>query len=176
MESPFLKSAIRQFETYKQLGEKTFAQLDEEQLSYQPNHESNSIFIIVKHLHGNMLSRWTDFLTSDGEKPWRKRDEEFEQQEPTRERMMTLWNEGWKCLFDALFLLTEEDIQKKIKIRGEEHSVMEAINRQMAHYPYHVGQIVYIAKMLADKNWKSLSIPRNGSAKFNEEMFRGKKD
>lgn len=168
----YITSARKQFEYYKMLGEKTFAQLSEEQLFWQYNEESNSIAMIVKHLWGNMLSRWTDFLTSDGEKEWRQRDAEFENDIASREELLIKWNEGWACLFKALDSLTTEDLNKEIYIRNEGHSVVEAINRQLAHYPYHVGQIVFIGKMVCDINWNSLSIPRGNSKAFNTEMLK----
>ncbi len=156
----YLTSARKQFEYYKQLGEKTFAQLTDEQLFWQYNEESNSIAMIVKHLCGNMLSRWTDFLTSDGEKEWRQRDAEFESYFTTREELLNRWNEGWDCLFKALDSMTIDDLGKEIYIRNESHTVLAAINRQLAHYPYHIGQIVYIGKMVCDAKWTSLSIPK----------------
>lgn len=168
----YITSARKQFEYYKMLGEKTFAQLSEEQLFWQYNEESNSIAMIVKHLWGNMLSRWTDFLTSDGEKEWRQRDAEFENDIASREELLIKWNEGWACLFKALDSLTTEDLNKEIYIRNEGHSVVEAINRQLAHYPYHIGQIVFIGKMVCDINWNSLSIPRGNSKAFNTEMLK----
>lgn len=171
MKTDYLPSARQQFEQYKKLGEKTFAQLSDEQLFWQYNTESNSIATIVKHLWGNMLSRWTDFLTTDGEKPWRQRDAEFENDITTRAELLQKWNEGWQCLFTALNQLTEADLERKVLIRHEAHTVMEAINRQLTHYPYHIGQIVFIGKMVLDNNWHSLSIPKNGSKKFNEEKM-----
>lgn len=167
----YIKSARRQFEYYKDLADKTFDQVQDEKLFFKYNEESNSIAIIVQHLWGNMLSRWTDFLTTDGEKDWRKRDNEFEEVVKTREELLIKWNEGWKCLFNAMDSLKEEDFLKTIYIRNQGHSVMEAINRQLAHYPYHIGQIVFIGKMLANENWKSLSIPRNKSSDYNSEKF-----
>lgn len=175
MKGSYLESAIKQFEYYKMLGEKTFAQLQEEQLFWQHNEESNSIAIIVKHLWGNMLSRWTDFLTTDGEKEWRNRDEEFENDIKDKEELLHKWNEGWQCLLDALNALEESDLDKVIYIRNQGHTVLEAINRQLAHYPYHVGQIVLIGKMLCDKDWKSLSILRGSSHQFNVEKFSQEK-
>ena len=147
MKSGYLSSAIKQFEYYKMLGDKTFAQLTEEQLFWQPNAESNSIAIIVQHLYGNMMSRWTDFLTSDGEKDWRERDQEFTTVITDRETMVMRWEAGWKCLFEALQSLSESDLGRTIYIRNQGHTVMEAINRQLAHYPYHVGQIVFLGKL-----------------------------
>jgi hypothetical protein len=159
----YIESAMKQFKYYKLLGEKTFCQLTDAQLFYQVNNESNSIATIVKHLHGNMRSRWTDFLTTDGEKEWRKRDEEFENDISTRQELLEKWEAGWSCLFNALNTITESDISKKIYIRNEGHSILEAINRQLSHYPYHIGQIVFIGKMLTTKDWNSLSIPKGAS-------------
>jgi len=167
----YLTSITKQFEYYKQLGEKTFEQLKDDELMYKYNEESNSIAIIVQHLWGNMMSRWTDFLTADGEKEWRKRDEEFETQVITKDEMLGKWNEGWKCLFDALTSLKEDDLEKTIYIRNQGHSAADAINRQLAHYCYHVGQIVFLGKMLAHDHWKSLSIPKNQSKEYNSEKF-----
>lgn len=172
---PYLKSADRQFRYYKKLGEDAMAQIDDAALLWQPNAESNSIATIVKHLWGNMLSRWTDFLTTDGEKPWRERDAEFENDLGDRETIMKKWNDGWQCLFDALSSITDEDLERIVYIRNEGHSVMEAINRQIAHYCYHVGQIVYVAKMAKNDQWKSLSIPRNKSKDYNNDKFSQEK-
>lgn len=169
MES-FLESVIRQFEYYKLLGEKTFAQLPDEKLFEQYNEESNSIATIVKHLCGNMLSRWTDFLTTDGEKEWRKRDGEFENDITNKEEMLQKWHHGWKICLDTLKSLTSEDLTKTVYIRNQGHTVMEAINRQLAHYPYHIGQIVFIGKMYAQK-WETLSIPKGSSKEYNSEKF-----
>ena len=172
MTNNYLESAIKQFEYYKMLGEKTFEQLTDEQLFWQYNQESNSIATIVKHLWGNMLSRWTDFLTTDGEKEWRKRDAEFDNDIADKAELLSKWNEGWDCLFNALNPLTEDDLNKEIFIRNQGHSVIEAINRQLAHYPYHIGQIVYIGKMLKNEEWKSLSIAKNKSEKSTIEMLK----
>ena len=150
MLNDYLASTRKQFEYYKMLGEKTFDQLTDEQLFWQANPESNSIATIVKHLWGNMMSRWTDFLTTDGEKEWRQREAEFENDLQTREAMLGLWNEGWDCLFQALDSVNEENINTIIYIRNQGHSIVEALNRQLAHYPYHVGQIVFIGKMVKD--------------------------
>jgi hypothetical protein len=168
--SGFLKDSIKRFKSYKELGDKTFEQLEEKDFFYQPNSESNSIAIIVQHLYGNMLSRWTNLLTEDGEKTWRKRDAEFEVQDLSKEDVISFWNEGWKCLFSALESLTEDDLTKNINIRGESLPVYDAILRQLAHYPSHVGQITYIGKMLKGKDWKSLSIPKHQSNTFNQSM------
>ena len=150
-------------------------QVTDEQLFWHANEESNSIATIVKHLRGNMLSRWTDFLTTDGEKPDRERDKEFEQEKKDRSTVLQQWGEGWCCLFSALDSITDADLERIIYIRNEGHTVLEAINRQIAHYSYHVGQMVYIAKICANDNWKSLSIPRNKSSEFNQEKFSQEK-
>jgi len=160
MNNNYLESAKKQFEQYKTLGEKTFAQLPEDKLFWQYNEDSNSIATIVKHLWGNMLSRWTDFLTTDGEKDWRKRDAEFENDLNSRQQLLDKWNEGWDCLFKAINSLTPNDLDKIIYIRTQPLTVTEAINRQLTHYAYHVGQIVFLGKMLAENEWGSLSIPR----------------
>ena len=171
MKTDYLESAIKQFEYYKMLGEKTIARIPDDKLSWQYNAESNSVATIVKHLHGNMLSRWTDFLTSDGEKPWRERDAEFDNDVPSRASIEKLWNEGWDCTFNALRPLTDDDLGKIVYIRNQGHTVTEAINRQLAHYPYHIGQIVFIGKMLLDNNWETLSIARGKSTDFNADKF-----
>lgn len=171
MESDYLESARKQFEYYKLLGDKTFAQVSDEHLFLQINEASNSIATLVKHLWGNMLSRWTDFLESDGEKPTRHRDAEFENDLTSREEVLAKWNEGWGCLFTALDALRPEDLDRIIHIRNQGHTVVEAINRQLAHYPYHVGQIVFLGKMFAQGEWTSLSIPKGGSGSFNAEKF-----
>jgi len=170
MEIQYIDSASKQFEYYKKLGEKTFAQLSEEQLRWKPNEESNSIAIIVQHLHGNMLSRWTDFLTSDGEKPWRARDNEFENMSVNASEVLILWDEGWSCLFEALSKLDDTDLKRTILIRSQELSVMDAIHRQLAHYAYHVGQMVFIGKLLLDNQWQTLSIAKGGSEAFNASL------
>jgi hypothetical protein len=170
MNTVYLESVIKQFEYYKLLGEQTFAQVPEERLFWQYNEESNSIATIVKHLSGNMQSRWTDFLTTDGEKDWRDRDWEFENELSTKIAMLALWDKGWQILLDTLRSLKEDDLDKIIYIRNQGHTVMEAINRQLAHYPYHIGQIVFIGKMMST-GWHSLSIPRGGSQKYNANKF-----
>ena len=171
MENNYLESIKKQFEFYKVLGEKTIEQLTDEKITWQYNAESNSIAIIVKHLWGNMLSRWTDFLSADGEKDWRDRDAEFENDIRTKEALMIKWNEGWKCLFDAIDPLTAADLEKEIFIRNMGHTVTEALNRQLAHYAYHIGQIVFIGKMICNEHWVSLSIPKGNSKAYNEEKF-----
>lgn len=167
----YLESAKKQFQYYKMLGEKTFSQLSDEQLFIQVNSESNSIAIIVKHLWGNMLSRWTDFLTSDGEKEWREREAEFENDISTREELLQKWEEGWSCLFKSLDSISDEDLSKVVYIRNQGHTILEAINRQLSHYPSHVGQIIFIGKLLCAKNWSSISIPRGSSDEYNKEKF-----
>ncbi|QEM11588.1 DUF1572 family protein [Mucilaginibacter rubeus] len=175
MENDYITSVKKQFAYYKSLGEKTFEQLTDEQLSWQYNPESNSIAMIVNHLSGNMISRWTDIFTTDGEKPTRNRDAEFATGTPTREVILDAWNQGWKCLFDTLDALTINDLERIIYIRNQGHTVMEAINRQLAHYPYHVGQIVFLGKMLCNENWHSLSIPRGQSENYNADKFAQEK-
>lgn len=175
MSIPYLKSAVRQFEMYKKLGEGAMWQIPDDKLNWQANDDSNSVAVIVKHLWGNMLSRWTDFLTTDGEKPWRERDAEFENDLPTREAIMKKWNEGWQCLFNALNSITDNDLEKIIYIRNEGHTILEAINRQIAHYSYHVGQIVYIAKLVKSGDWNTLSIARNQSRQYNDKKFSEEK-
>ncbi|MBS4044403.1 MAG: DUF1572 family protein [Chitinophagaceae bacterium] len=175
MESNFLTSAIKQFEYYQQLGEKTFHQLPDDKLFWQYNAESNSIATIVKHLHGNMLSRWTNFLHSDGEKEWRNRDAEFENDITTREEMLKLWHAGWQCLYLALKNLKDEDLNKVVFIRNQGQTVVEAINRQLCHYSYHVGQIVCIGKMICNQSWQSLSIPKGKSVDYNTQKFAQEK-
>ncbi|MBZ4189462.1 DUF1572 family protein [Niabella beijingensis] len=170
MNPNYLESVIRQFEYYKLLGEKTIAQLPDDALFRQFNEASNSIAIIVNHLHGNMLSRWTGFLTTDGEKEWRNRDSEFEDHISSRDELLGRWEEGWGILLHTLRSLKEEDLLKTVYIRNQGHTVLEAINRQLAHYPYHIGQIVYLGKMYAEK-WTSLSIPKGQSAQYNNNKF-----
>ena len=167
----FIQSALRRLKDYKLLGEKTFEQLDDQQINFQPNEACNSIAIIVKHLHGNMLSRWTNFLTEDGEKPWRNRDEEFELKQLSKAQIILLWNEGWETFLQSLSSLTDNDLTKTVSIRKETLTVIDAINRQIAHYSYHVGQIVFLGKWIKANDWKSLSIPPKGSAAFNEKMM-----
>jgi len=175
----FLRSANRQFLYYKTLGEKAIDQLETEQLFVSLNDDTNSIATIVKHLHGNMLSRWTDFLTTDGEKDTSNRDGEFDAStalsNQTKEQILSLWNEGWACLFNTLNSLKPEDLSKIIYIRNEGHTVLEAINRQLAHYPYHVGQMVFYAKILKKSEWTSLSIPKNKSNDYNADKFSKEK-
>ncbi len=171
----YLKDSLDIFRYYKTLAERAMAQCTDARLFESIDKESNSIAIIVKHMAGNMRSRWRDFLTTDGEKPDRDRDTEFESPATTRSELMEQWNAGWNCVFGALEPLSEADLTKTIYIRGEAHSVMQAINRQLAHYPHHVGQIVFLAKHLCAESWKSLSVPRKQSAAFNADVASGKK-
>ena len=171
----FLRSANRQFLYYKTLGEKAIDQLEAEQLFVSLNEDTNSIATIVKHLHGNMLSRWTDFLTTDGEKESRNRDGEFENDTKDKNELLKQWNQGWDCLFKTLNSLKPEDLDKIVYIRNEGHTVLEAINRQLAHYPYHVGQMVFFAKILKKSEWTSLSIPKNKSKDYNSDKFSKEK-
>lgn len=166
----YLELAIENFQSIKQLAERAMEQLSFEQLHYSPNEESNSIAVIVKHMSGNLKSRFSDFLTSDGEKPDRNRDGEFEGCYESKTQLLKAWNSGWDVLFNTLSLLKEEDLHKTVYIRSEPHQVIEAIQRQIVHQSSHSGQIVYIAKMIKDREWKTLSIPRGKSDKFNQEM------
>jgi len=168
----YLASVIKRITTYKLLGEGTFMQLEEKDFYYTPNEWSNSIAIIIQHLSGNMISRWTNFLTEDGEKPGRNRETEFslEGQHYSRQQLIGQWEKGWSCLTDTLSSLTAEDLLRTIHIRHEPLLAIDAINRQLAHYPHHVGQIVYIGKMIRGKDWQSLSIPKGGSDQFNRQM------
>lgn len=173
----YLESAKKQFLYYKTLAEKAMEQLEPDQLysTAADNEDVNSIATIVNHLCGNMLSRWTDFLTTDGEKPWRDRDSEFENVINGKEELLTKWNEAWTCLFNTLNSIKPDQLLQIIYIRNEGHTVMEAINRQLAHYPYHIGQIIYASKSLKPTSWNSLSIPRNSSKNFNNEKFSQEK-
>lgn len=167
----FLTNSRKLFQNYKKLGEEAIAQASDNMLFHEPVPGINSISIIIRHLHGNMKSRWTDFLTTDGEKPWRNRDEEFVEFITDRDMVLLIWEEGWNFLFAALDNLKPSDLDRVVIIRNEELSVMEAIQRQIAHYAYHVGQIIYIAKMEQGNNWTSLSIPRNASDAYNAARF-----
>ena len=175
MQNDNLESVKKQFSYYKLLGEGTFDQLSDDELIWQYNAESNSIAIMVNHLWGNMLSRWTDFLTTDGEKDWRKRDAEFEEDIKTREALMERWESGWKCLFQALESINDTNSNTTVYIRNQGHSISDAINRQLAHYSYHVGQIVYVGKMMKGKDWKSLSVPKGESTTYNADKFKHEK-
>ena len=158
---------------YKKLSEAAMAQVTDEQLFVVLDPEMNSIALIVKHMAGNMRSRWTDFLTSDGEKPDRNRDSEFEDAPCTREALLAMWEEGWQCVFSAMEALSEEDLERTVTIRGEAHSVMQAINRQVAHYSYHCGQIVFLSKHFRRGDWQSLSVPRGQSSEFHRRVLAG---
>src|ERR1700682_2510145 len=171
--SSYIEDSIALFHFYKKMAEGAIAQVTDEQLFATLDEEMNSIAIIVKHRTGNMRSRWTDFLTSDGEKPDRNRDTEFVEPSATREELLKVWNDGWDRLFQALDPLTNSDLERIVEIRGEPHSVMQAINRQIAHYAYHCGQIVFLAKHFKASEWKSLSVPRNRSADFNRKVVAG---
>lgn len=167
----YLMIVKKRFQAVKELADITIQRLSNEELNWACNEESNSIAVIIRHMSGNMVSRWTNFLTSDGEKPYRNRDEEFSTATATKDELLLIWEKGWKVLFSALDSLKEEDLLKNITIRGESHLVMDAIERQMAHYSYHVGQIVYIGKLLKNEEWESLSIPRGKSDEFLKEML-----
>ncbi|MEP7278665.1 MAG: DUF1572 family protein [Bacteroidota bacterium] len=169
--SVLLQTAIRRFAFYKELGDKTFSQLQETDFYFQPNEASNSIAVIIRHLSGNMLSRWTDFLTGDGEKEWRHRDTEFEKPAYTKAQLLENWEKGWDCLFAALTALREEDLLKTIYIRAEGLSVIDALNRQLAHYSYHVGQIVYLGRQVKNSQWQNLSISRGESGTYNQQLM-----
>jgi hypothetical protein len=169
----YLTDSIELFRYYKTQSERAMAQVQDEHLFTALDNEANSIAVIVKHLAGNMRSRWTDFLTSDGEKADRNRDAEFMDPPATRDALLALWNEGWQYLFQALEPLGEEDLQRTVTIRGEAHSVMQATNRQIAHYSYHCGQIVFLAKHWTHDDWQSLTIPRRQSADFNHRVLAG---
>ncbi len=170
----YLADSVSLLHYYKKLGEQAMARVSDQGLTATLDAESNSIAIIVKHLTGNMRSRWTDFLTSDGEKPDRNRDDEFRDSPQTRPEMMAAWDSSWKIVFEVLAPLTDADLGRTILIRNERHSVMQAINRQVAHYAYHIGQIVFIAKHLASDRWTSLTIPRNKSSDYNHRVASGK--
>jgi uncharacterized damage-inducible protein DinB len=169
----FLEDSLSLFRYSKQLAERAMNQVNDSQLVATLGDEENSIALIVKHMAGNMRSRWTDFLTSDGEKPDRSRDTEFIEPPNTRADLVRLWNDGWQRVFDAIEPLSDSDLERKVTIRGEPHSVMQAINRQLVHYAYHSGQIVFLAKHFKASEWKSLSVPRNKSADFNRRVLAG---
>lgn len=166
----FIPSILKRFKSYKQLGDKTFEQLDEKDFFYQPSSESNSIAIIIQHFYGNAMSRFTNFLTDDGEKAWRKRDDEFEPMECSKQDLLSFWESGWNQVLGTIEKLTEEDLSKTIYIRSEPLIVFDALLRQLGHYPYHVGQIVYIGKMIKNAAFESLSIPKHESKQFNQAM------
>lgn len=169
----YLKDAGDVFRYYKRLGERAIEKVSDTELTTVLDSESNSIALIVKHMAGNMRSRWRDFLTTDGEKPDRNRDSEFEAPPLTRAEMLAVWEAGWNYVFEALDPLTDADLARTVTIRNEAHSVMQAINRQIAHYSYHVGQIVFLAKHVAGDGWTSLTVPRGKSADFNARVNSG---
>jgi hypothetical protein len=169
----YIKDSLSLFRYYKGLAERAMAQVSDDQLYATLDPEMNSIAVVVKHMAGNMRSRWTDFLTSDGEKPDRDRDSEFLEPPPTRDELMKRWEQGWNCVFSALEPLPDDAVERPVTIRGEKHSVMQAINRQVAHYAHHCGQIVLLAKHFQHANWKSLSIPRGKSGQFNRRVAAG---
>ena len=171
----YLESVKKQMLYYKTIAEKAMEQLEPEQLFIAVNNDTNSIAMIVQHLSGNMLSRWTDFLTSDGEKEWRKRDDEFAEILKTKAELLITWNKGWECFFKTINSLNTSDLETIIYIRNEGQTVIDAINRQLAHYPYHIGQIVFYAKMLKSTEWNSLSIPKNKSNSYNADKFSKEK-
>ncbi len=170
METNFLESTRALFRYYRLLGEKALEQVSEADINRQPNEQSNSIAVLVKHLWGNMRSRFTDFLTTDGEKPWRRREAEFDNDIHSMEELRNKWKEGWDCLFQALDALTEQDLQRTVYIRNQGHTVLEALQRQLTHYAYHVGQLVYLARMWRGAEWQSLSIPRGKTEEFNQRI------
>ena len=167
----YLDDALRRFRDYKKLAERAFAQISDEDFFRTLDEESNSNAINMKHMAGNMISRWTDFLTTDGEKPERNRDLEFVMlPETSKDDMLAYWERGWQCVFDAVEPLKPEDLMRTIRVRGQDHTVVQAINRQLAHYAYHVGQIVFLAKHFKSSEWQSLSVPKNRSAEFNAQL------
>ncbi|UTW64617.1 DUF1572 family protein [bacterium SCSIO 12741] len=175
MEANYIISARKQFEYYQALGSKTFDQLSDEDLFKKDHSDGNSIAIVVNHMWGNMRSRWTDFLTADGEKEWRQRDQEFEDLIQSREELLTKWEEGWNCLYSALDSVNEDNFSTPVYIRNQAHTIVDAVNRQLCHYAYHVGQIVLMGKQYQGSDWQSLSIPKGQSKAFNAEKFsRGK--
>lgn len=167
----YIQNILKEFQRYKSLGDRTFAQLEEDEIHWRMSDEGNSIAILVKHMVGNMLSRFTDFLTADGEKPWRKRDMEFEDPFSSKREMIESWEKGWKCVFDAVAVLDQDNFDTTVFIRKEKHSIIEALNRQLGHYAYHTGQIVMTAKSIRGNQWKSLTIPKGKSEDFNKTMF-----
>jgi len=171
----YLNNSKKLFVYYRSVGDKAIERTAEAGLHWQYNEQSNSMAVIIKHMAGNSISRWTDFLNSDGEKDWRDRDDEFEDNISSKAELTALWNKGWQCLFDAIDPLTDADLLKTIYIRGEAHTVIEAVNRQLAHLAMHVGQLVFIAKIVAGKDWVSLTIPKGMSKEFGQRQFLGGK-
>ncbi|MEK3887588.1 DUF1572 domain-containing protein [Bacillus sp. FSL K6-3431] len=168
----YLRVVRERFKDVKGLGDKTISQLSKEDIHWKLNEASNSVAAIAKHLSGNMVSRWSDFLISDGEKPYRNREQEFEDDISSKQELITVWERGWNSLFETLNGLDGQDLLKSVYIRGESHTVLEAIERQMAHYAYHIGQIVFIGKQLRDENWGSLSIPKGKSEEYLQRMLK----
>jgi len=165
----YLADALSSFRAYKKLADKAIEQTKDDELFVKLDDEANSLAIVMKHMAGNMISRWTDFLNSDGEKPDRNRDMEFVIDEASsKDDLLAYWERGWKCVFDAIEPLKSDDFERKVLIRGQEHTIVQAINRQLMHYSYHIGQIVFLAKHFRSSEWRSLSIPRNRSAEFNK--------
>lgn len=160
LEKIFKENILKRFESYKEMGDKTFAQLTEENFFFQPSAENNTIAVNIQHMYGNMLSRFTNFLTEDGEKSWRKRDAEFEISDAGMQDLLSYWNEGWACVFKAIKDLEEQEFSSTIYIREEPMSVCDALLRQLGHYAYHIGQIIFIAKMIKGEDWKTLTIPK----------------
>ncbi len=169
----YLEDTLGVFRHYKKLAEAAIGQLSDEQLYISLDPEMNSVAVIMKHMAGNMRSRWSDFLTSDGEKEWRNRDAEFEDPPKSRMELLAHWESGWRTFLTSVSSLTEADLARRVTIRGEEHSVLQAINRQLAHYPYHCGQIIFLAKHLQHEHWRSLSVPRGASEEFNRRVAAG---
>lgn len=168
----YLRVVKERFTAIKELGDKTIIQLSENDIQWSLNEASNSVTILVKHLSGNMISRWTDFLTTDGEKNYRNRDQEFEDTISSKQQLITVWEQGWNTLFDTLNELQDQDLVKSVTIRGESHTVLEAIERQVAHYAYHIGQIVHIGKQLKGDDWESLSIPKGKSEEYLQQKLK----
>lgn len=171
MENVYINSVIKQLNHFKSLADSTFERLTDDELNWQYNTETNSIATIAKHIAGNMHSRWTNMFTEDGEKAWRERDAEFEHEYISKVTLLGIWQNGWDCFFEAINALTEKDLERIIYIRNQEHTVIDAINRQMAHYPYHIGQIVLIGIQLKGAHWQSLSIPKGATEAFNKAKF-----
>ena len=175
MEKNYIQSVQKQFSYYKTLADKAFEQLSEEHFFWQSNENDNSIAILAKHIAGNMLSRWTNFYSEDGEKEWRNRDREFINAFKTKEEVIAYWESGWHILFKIINALEVKDLERIIYIRNEGHTVIEAINRQLCHYAYHIGQLVFLGKMITGSEWKNLSVPKNQSKKYNAEKFSQEK-
>ncbi len=174
IEIEFLRTLIKQSYYYQSIANKALEQIDESMLFVLPNENSNSLAMIMQHLAGNMLSRWSDFRTADGEKTWRERDTEFEPNYHSKNELMAFWNKGWACYLSAIESIQPEELLNTLKIRGEVHTYVDAVHRQLAHYPYHVGQIVFLSKLLKEKEWHTLSIAKNKSKDFNNEKFKKK--